>query len=78
MTNALDTAFFVAKPYSPWQRGTNENTNGLVRQYLPKGTDFSTVTHKLVQRIEDTLNNRPRKCLGYKTPKERMDYAMAS
>ena len=46
--------------------------------HLPKGTDFSTVTHKQIQRIEDKLNNRPRKCLGYKTPKEMMDYAMAS
>ncbi len=78
VSNALNTDFFFAKPYSPWQRGTNENTNGLVRQYLPKGTDFSTVTHKQIQRIEDKLNNRPRKCLGYKTPKEMMDYAMAS
>ena len=78
VSNALNTAFFFAKPYSAWQRGTNENTNGLVRQYLPKGTDFSKVTHKQVQHIEDKLNNRPRKCLGYKTPKEMMDYAMAS
>ena len=78
VSKALNTAFFFAKTYSPWQRGTNENTNGLVRQYLPKGTDFSKVMHKQVQRIEDTLNNRPRKCLGYKTPKEMMGYAMAS
>ena len=78
VSSALHTAFFFAKPYSAWQRGTNENTNGLVRQYLPKGTDFSKVTHKQVQRIEDKLNNRPRKCLGYKTPKEMMDYAIAS
>ena len=76
--HALDTAFYFAKPYSAWQRGTNENTNGLVRYYLPKGTDFSTVTHQQIQHIEDKLNNRPRKCLGYRTPKELMGVAMAS
>jgi len=61
---------FFADPYSSWQRGTNENTNGLIRQYLPKGSDFSAVTYQRVARIEQSLNNRPRKCLGYRTPAE--------
>jgi transposase, IS30 family len=78
VSNALDANFYFAKPYSAWQRGTNENTNGLVRYYLPKGTNFCTVTHKDIQNIEDKLNNRPRKCLGYKTPKELMDAALAA
>ena len=56
--------------YSYWQRGTNENTNGLIRQYYPKGTDFSKVEIKELKRVERLLNNRPRKCLGYKTPFE--------
>ena len=78
VSNALNADFFFAKPYSAWQRGTNENTNGLVRYYLPKGTDFSTLKHKDVQVIEDLLNNRPRKCLGFKTPKEVMDFALTA
>ena len=78
VSNALSADFFFAKPYSAWQRGTNENTNGLVRYYLPNGTDFSMLTHKDIQKIEDALNNRPRKCLGFKTPKELMDFALAA
>ena len=78
VSNALSADFFFAKPYSAWQRGTNENTNGLVRYYLPKGTDFSMLTHQDIQKIEDALNNRPRKCLGFKTPKELMDFALAA
>lgn len=61
---------YFADPYSSWQRGTNENTNGLIRQYLPKGSDFSSLTHQRVARIEKALNNRPRKCLGFRTPAE--------
>lgn len=61
---------YFADPYSSWQRGTNENTNGLIRQYLPKGSDFSRLTHQRVAIIEKALNNRPRKCLGYRTPAE--------
>jgi len=61
---------YFADPYSSWQRGTNENTNGLIRQYLPKRSDFSSLTHQRVARIEQSLNNRPRKCLGYRTPAE--------
>ena len=51
-----------------WERGTNENINGLIRDYLPKGTDFSTITTHQLKFIEKRLNHRPRKCLGFKTP----------
>ena len=61
---------YFAKPYHSWERGLNEHTNGLVRQYFPKGTDFTTLTHAEVQRVEDKLNSRPRKALGYRTPRE--------
>ena len=61
---------YFAAPYAAWQRGTNENTNGLLRQYFPKGTDFRRVTARALQRAVDRLNHRPRKCLGYQTPHE--------
>ena len=54
-----------------WERGANENTNGLIRQYIPKGKDFSEVTNKQIKWIENKLNNRPRKRLGYLTPNEK-------
>jgi IS30 family transposase len=66
----LNADFFFADPYSSWQRGTNENTNGLVRQYFPKKTDFNTLSDEHVQFVEDRLNNRPRKSLGFRTPNE--------
>ena len=61
---------YFADPYCSWQRGTNEQTNGVMRIFLPKGTNFETVTNKQLARIEGLLNNRPRKCLGYRTPAE--------
>lgn len=61
---------YFAKPYSPWQRGANENTNGLLRQYFPKGSDFKEVTKEDVHQAVKRLNNRPRKCLNYRTPCE--------
>lgn len=66
----LEVGFFFAHPYSSWERGTNENTNGLVRRIYPKKTDFKTVTNVDLQKLQDKLNNRPRKVLGYYTPNE--------
>ena len=66
----LDLDFFFAHPYTSWERGSNENMNGLVRQYLPKKTNFSQVTNADLVRIMDRLNLRPRKCLGFRTPFE--------
>lgn len=65
---ALQSISYFADPYASWQRGTNENTNGLVRQYLPKSRSFNTVTHKEIAMIMDRLNHRPRKRLNWKTP----------
>lgn len=67
---ATGVAVFFADPYSSWQRGTNEQTNGVLRYFVPKGTSFSTISSKRLARIESMLNNRPRKCLGYRTPAE--------
>ena len=64
------TVIYSADPGCPHQRGTNENTNGLLRQFYPKGIDFRTVTPQDVRRVENLLNNRPRRCLGYRTPNE--------
>lgn len=62
---------YFADPYSPWQRGTNENTNGLIRQYFPKGTDFNLIPKTAIQEAERRLNSRPRKVLGFYTPSEK-------
>ena len=67
---ALGVPVYFAHPHSPWERGTNENTNGLIREYLPKGIDFREVRSDDVLRIVERLNNRPRKCLGFRTPNE--------
>ncbi len=61
---------YFAKPYCAWQRGTNENTNGLVRQFFPKGSDMAHVPAKQFEKVQHLLNNRPRKRLGYRTPLE--------
>lgn len=61
---------YYAEPGCPYQRGTNENTNGLIRQYYPKGTDFRDVSHHQVREAAKSLNNRPRACLGFRTPAE--------
>lgn len=65
---ALKAAFYFAHPYHSWERGLNENTNGLVRQYFPKGSDFTAITDQQVQAVAERLNERPRKTLGYQTP----------
>lgn len=59
---------YFADPWSPWQRGTNENTNGLIREYLPKRTDMTPVSEEYIESVVYKLNNRLRKCLGWKTP----------
>lgn len=64
----LNARVYFADPYSSWQRGTNENTNGLIRQYIPKSRPLESVTDEEIRWIEDRLNNRPRKRLGFKTP----------
>src|ERR671913_269498 len=66
----LQARIYFAHPYASWERGLNENTNGLVRQYFPKKYDFAKITDQALQRVEDLLNNRPRKTLGYLTPNQ--------
>jgi transposase, IS30 family len=73
LARSLGMPVFFCEPYSPWQRPTNENTNGLVRRYLPKGTDLSQLTRADLYRIERLLNDRPRRVLGYKTANEVFD-----
>jgi transposase, IS30 family len=70
LERTLEMAVFFADPRSPWQRGTNENTNGLARQFFPKGTNFNQVSRYKVRRAENLLNDRPRKRLHYQTPSE--------
>jgi IS30 family transposase len=66
----LKADFYFAHPYSSWERGTNENTNGLIRQYFPKDRDFTTITQQEIDTAMERLNNRPRKRLGYQTPNQ--------
>lgn len=70
LAEKLEADFYFAHPYSSWERGLNENTNGLLRQYFPKKTDFRLVNENEINKAMDKLNNRPRKTLGYKTPNE--------
>jgi IS30 family transposase len=70
IAKALNAKFFFAHPYASWERGLNENTNGLIRQYFPKHRDFTTITQDEINQVMDKLNNRPRKCLGIKTPNQ--------
>jgi len=70
IAEALPLQVYFADPYSAYQRGTNENTNGLIRRYLPKGTSFADLTQRQLDSFVDQMNNRPRKCLGYRTPNE--------
>ena len=70
ISQTLEGHVYFAHPYSSWERGTNENTNGLIRQYFPKDCDFTTITDKQIKQVQDMLNNRPRKVLDMKTPNE--------
>ena len=70
ISEKLGGQVYFAHPYSSWERGTNENTNGLIRQYFPKDCDFTTITDEHLKDVQDKLNNRPRKILGMKTPNE--------
>ena len=70
IAETLKANFYFAHPYSAWERGTNENTNGLVRQYFPKKIDFSKVARSETKVVVDRLNHRPRKCLDFKSPFE--------
>jgi len=70
VSETIDANFYFAHPYSSWERGLNEHTNGLIRQYLPKKTDFTQISKEEVITIQDKLNHRPRKVLNYRTPYE--------
>jgi len=73
ITQKTGMEIYFAHPYSSWERGTNENTNGLIRRFLPKGTDFNKIDEKQLLIIQGKLNNRPRKIIAYKTPNEMMN-----
>ena len=73
----LNTLVYFAEPHKPWQRGTNESTNDIVRFFFPKGFDFRAVTDEDIQLVEDLINNRPRKCLAWETPTEILQESVA-
>ena len=70
IAETLNTDFYFAHPYCSWERGLNENTNGLIRQFFPKQFDFRKINDDHIEIVMDLLNNRPRKTLGFKTPNQ--------
>jgi IS30 family transposase len=82
ITLATDLDVYFCDPHSPWQRGSNENTNGLLRQYFPRGTDLSVHSRERLDAVAAELNARPRKTLGWRTPaqalQEELDQAAAA
>lgn len=70
VSKSLNCDYYFCHPYCSWERGLNENINGLIRQYIPKGSSFEKLTHKEIKYIEDKLNHRPRKSLNWRTPYE--------
>ncbi len=76
-TVATGVQVYFCDPHSPWQRGSNENTNGLLRQYMPKSTDLSKYSRADLRRIQDNLNDRPRKTLGFPKPVEKLSELVA-
>jgi IS30 family transposase len=77
-TTATDVKVYFCDPQSPWQRGSNENTNGLLRQYFPRRTDLSGYTQAHLDKVALRLNQRPRKTLGFQTPASRLQESVAS
>ncbi len=78
LTVATNVKVYFCDPQSPWQRGTNENTNGLLRQYLPKKTDLSGYSQSDLDKVALRLNQRPRKTLGFETPASKLQAGVAS
>lgn len=72
-TIATDCPVFFCDPHSPWQRGSNENLNGLIRDFYPKGSNFNHVSDADIEQMQQLLNDRPRKTLGYYTPREKLE-----
>ena len=77
-TVATDVKVYFCDPQSPWQRGSNENTNGLLRQYFPRGTDLSPISQARLDQVSLRLNQRPRKTLGFQTPASKLQASVAS